>query len=402
MSLRRPSESQSRIIWCALTALALAAIVAVIVGFIRGFGVFVNLLSQVLWPLAIATVLAYLLDPAVNRLEQEKIPRTWGIVIVFVSIVCIAGGILAVVMPPVIQETSTLISKIPDYTGRVQRKLEKWTDNPGPSGTQTHPAGTNAPPEINAANQPAQSARPPAGAANIQQIRAQIISTAKGWLGTVIPKIGDWFLRMLGKATSLMDVAIAAILIPIYTFYFLREKHEIQRLWPRYLPIRDSRAKEELVFIISAINQYMIAFFRGQVIVALVSGALYTIGFLAIGLDYAFLFGFAAVILVIIPVVGATILGVLVVVFTAVQFHDWLHPLAGVLLFAVVQSLESFFYAPRIMGNRVGLHPVVVIIALMAGLTLLGGLLGGILAIPLAAALRVILFRYVWEKNEAG
>jgi predicted PurR-regulated permease PerM len=69
-------------------------------------------------------------------------------------------------------------------------------------------------------------------------------------------------------------------------------------------------------------------------------------------------------------------------------------------LFTVVQSLESFFYSPRIMGDRVNLHPVVVIIALMAGVTLLGGLLGGILAIPLAAALRVLLFRYVWKKSE--
>ncbi|MBU6409575.1 MAG: AI-2E family transporter, partial [Verrucomicrobia bacterium] len=61
--------------------------------------------------------------------------------------------------------------------------------------------------------------------------------------------------------------------------------------------------------------------------------------------------------------------------------------------------LESFFYSPRIMGHRVGMHPVVVIIALMVGITMLGGFLGGILAIPLAAALRVLLFRYVWKKS---
>ena len=81
------------------------------------------------------------------------------------------------------------------------------------------------------------------------------------------------------------------------------------------------------------------------------------------------------------------------------QFGDWLHPVEVLCLFVLVQSLESFLYSPRIMGNRVGLHPLMVIVALMVGMTLLGGILGGILAIPLAAALRVLLFRYVWKKN---
>jgi predicted PurR-regulated permease PerM len=69
------------------------------------------------------------------------------------------------------------------------------------------------------------------------------------------------------------------------------------------------------------------------------------------------------------------------------------------IVFAVVVSLENFFYSPRIMGNRVGLHPLVIIVAVLIGITFLGGLLGGVLAIPLAAALRVILFRYLWDKR---
>src|SRR5580698_8369027 len=115
-----------------------------------------------------------------------------------------------------------------------------------------------------------------------------------------------------------MDVAIAIIVIPIFVYHFLREKREIKRHWAHYLPIRDSRVKEELVFILSATNQYMIVFFRGQVIVALISGVLYTIGFIAIGLHYPFLLGLAAAILVIIPFVGASALGTLGVIFTAI------------------------------------------------------------------------------------
>lgn len=217
-----------------------------------------------------------------------------------------------------------------------------------------------------------------------------------------MPKVGNWLMGLLSRATSLIDVAVALILIPIYTFYFLREKREIKRHWTEYLPIRDSRIKDELVFILLAINQYMIAFFRGQVIVSLIGGVLYTIGLLVIGLDYAFLIGFLAVLLLMVPVVGATILWLLATLLTVVQFGDWLHPLEVLCLFVLVQSLESFLYSPRIMGNRVGLHPLMVIVALMVGMTLLGGMLGGVLAIPLAAALRVLLFRYVWKKNAAN
>jgi len=81
-----------------------------------------------------------------------------------------------------------------------------------------------------------------------------------------------------------------------------------------------------------------------------------------------------------------------------VQYGDWLHPVLVLGVFAVVQTLESLVISPKIMGNRVGLHPLIIIVAVMTGTTLLGGLLGGILAIPLAAALRVILARYVWKK----
>jgi len=80
-----------------------------------------------------------------------------------------------------------------------------------------------------------------------------------------------------------------------------------------------------------------------------------------------------------------------------VQYGDGLHPILVLAVVGLVQALEGLFISPKIMGNRVGLHPLVIIIAVMTGTTLLGGILGGLLAIPLAAALRVILFRYVWK-----
>jgi len=166
------------------------------------------------------------------------------------------------------------------------------------------------------------------------------------------------------------------------------------------MPARNAELKEEMVFVLDSISQYMVAFFRGQVLVAICDSVLYTIGFVSAGLSYAVLLGFAAVLLSMIPFLGAIVLYVAAMTLALVQFGDWLHPLIITGVFAVVQTMESLVISPKIIGDRVGLHPLVIIIAVMTGTTLLGGILGGILAIPLAAALRVILFRYVWKVRE--
>jgi len=142
-----------------------------------------------------------------------------------------------------------------------------------------------------------------------------------------------------------------------------------------------------------------VAFFRGQVLVAICDAVLYTIAFECSGLNYGFLLGFAALFLTMIPFLGAIIICIAGLVLALVQFGDWTHPLIVLGIVCAVQTFESFVVSPKIIGDRVGLHPMVIIIAVIAGTTLLGGILGGVLAIPLAAALRVILFRYVWKKR---
>lgn len=413
--MKPPGDTQLRIVWFALTTFAVALTVTILVGAIWGIGKFLNLLSPVLWPLAIAVVVAYLFDPAVNWLEGRRITRTWGVTIVFVVVFCVFSGVLASVIPQMIKESHKLVQKIPTYTTWVQQRFTDWTDraSKAASTASTHgestnaPAGSNAPPANTSSDSSTLTNSAHASGANSNasstptagQIHNRIVASATDWFGKLLSTIGSWVLSELAKATALIDVLIAVILIPIYSFYFLREKRWIRTNWTHYLPLRDSPAKQELIFIIESINQYMIAFFRGQVLVAICSGVLYTIGFLAIGLDYAFLLGFFCLVLTMVPFLGPLISFIVSLVLTALQFGDWFHPLMTFVIFAVVVSLENFFYSPRIMGNRVGLHPLVIIVAVLIGITLLGGLLGGVLAIPTAAALRVILFRYLWEKR---
>jgi predicted PurR-regulated permease PerM len=111
--------------------------------------------------------------------------------------------------------------------------------------------------------------------------------------------------QVLGFVGTVFGIIAGLALIPIYAFYFLLEKHGINKQWRDYLPVQDSKFKDEAVFVISSINEYIVAFFRGQVLVAICDGIFYTIGFILIGLPYALLLGVLATCLTIIPFLGA-------------------------------------------------------------------------------------------------
>jgi predicted PurR-regulated permease PerM len=118
-----------------------------------------------------------------------------------------------------------------------------------------------------------------------------------------------------------------------------------------------------------------------------------------IGLNFAPLIGAMVVVLTMIPYIGIFICWVPAVLIAAFQFGDWTHPLIVTATFIVIQNLEGIFYAPRIVGNYVGLHPMTVIVSIFVWGLLIGGLLGPILAVPLTATLKVLLARYVWGRQ---
>ena len=188
-------------------------------------------------------------------------------------------------------------------------------------------------------------------------------------------------------------------MVPIYLFFFLKERPRIETRWKDYLPLRESPLKDEVAEVLSQINNYIIAYFRGQLLVCLVDGLLIGSALTAIGLNFAPLIGLLVVVLTMIPYVGIIICWVPAVVIAAFQWGDWTHPAIVTIVFIVIQNLEGMFYAPRIIGNSVGLHPMTVIVSIFVWGLLIGGLLGPILAVPLTATLKVLLARYVWSRR---
>ena len=380
MPIASPTEKQSRIIWFAMTGMSVAAVIGLLVAGVWGLGKVLDLLSPVLWPLAIAAVLACLLAPVVDFFERKNVPRTRAILLVFAMAIAVVLGVLASIVPQIVVETKNLADNIPKYAERLQAEVSDFIAQPPQALRHLFHKSEASPTQPDENKQTA-------------------MNQATDWFTSSLPKIGSWLWGSLLKVFSGFGLLAGLVLIPVYSFYFLLEQRVIERRWKDYLPLQDSKAKDELAFLLDAISGYLIAFFRGQVLVAIVDGVLYTIGFLCIGVNYAFLLGIAAIVLTMIPFLGAIVICVLALLLSFVQYGDWQHPALVLAVFAVVQSLEALVISPKVMGDRVGLHPLVIIIAVMVGTTLLGGILGGILAIPLAAALRVILFRYVWKKD---
>lgn len=405
MNIQPPSEKQARIIWLAVTGLAFAVIAALIVGLVWGMGQALNVLAPVIWPLAVAGVLACLLDPVVGFLTRRNVPRLRAIVVVFAMALLIVVGLASSVVPQLVVQsrelaarTGEIATQLPDRAAQLAANPPSWMPKRGAELIKSlsslgKSAETNAVSEVATVemvtNQVVVNAPPPP---------TDSLDSVANYVTRLLPRFGEWLREVMGFFGTVFTIIAGLALVPIYAFYFLLEKHGINQQWKDYLPVKDSRFKDEVVFVIRSIQEYLVAFFRGQVLVAICDGVLYTIGFIAIGLPYALLLGAIATCLTIIPFLGAITTCVSALVIAVVAFGDWQHPALVVVVFAIVQTLEGFVIQPKIMGDRVGLHPVVIIIALMVGTTLLGGILGGILAIPLAAALRVLMFRYVWKR----
>ena len=369
MNFPSPSDQQARVIWFSITTLAVAIVLSAVGATFWALGSLLNQLASLIVPLAIAGVIACLLDPLVDFLQQKmRIPRIRAILLVFFIGVALVVLMLGTVVPELVVQTNKLAANLPEYSEKFRERFSNWLAE-SPLGQRAKIAWD-------------------------EELGEKAVQALKN----TVPLVQNWLLDHIGTFAVFMSYAVGLALVPVYVFYFLLEKSGIQRNWSDYLPIRESKAKEELVFVLSAINDCIVVFFRGQILVSICSGTLLGLGLLLCGIDYAVLLGALAAVICILPYIGGIITFVLAMILAAVQHGDGRHFLqvAGVFLF--VQLAEGLVYSPRILGNRVGLHPLTIIICVMAGTKLLGGILGGLLAIPITAALRTIMFRYVWKQ----
>lgn len=461
-----PTPLQRQLIWSGLAAFFAALLAALGVGAILLFGWVLSYLQPVLVPVAVAAILAYLLLPAVGWLRRM---RGWNR---RKAVYTVFGAFLSLCL---------LLSFMVVYP-TVRQARAFWTDY-----LSVHPEALSSSPSAG----PQDPSRPPSLAqtklghygtvllekldqsigkrlehlAPVQRFRNQEAQTwdmeeiatwlwdrLSGFLG----ETALFFGRGLSGATSFLGYCLGFALVPVYLFFFLRESATISRSWTDYIPLRRSRLKNEIAETLREINEYLIAYVRGQMVVSVIDAILVTIALTAIGLPYALLLGVLLAILGMIPYLGTLLVMVPAAIIALVHFgasatgtvtgagaatvslggqvtlltasgetltgivaktgengqgvevllhawpwlpQVWAYPLIVVGFFIILQQINSLVTAPKIVGESVGLHPLTVIFSMLFWALLLGGLLGALLAVPLSASVKVLFRRYIWEKK---
>jgi predicted PurR-regulated permease PerM len=324
-------------------------------------GVLIYLLAPVLTPFMVAAILAYMGDPLVDRLENYKLPRTLAVVIVFIVLTLFAVIALLVLIPLLEHQFATLGNKIPGYVEVIQKRFVPWLNSHFDFGLQL---------DIDTIKSSLQAHWKEAGSAAKTLVAYATRSGAilAGWLANLV-------------------------LIPVVTFYLLRDWDILVARIREMLPRKSEPVITQLA---RASDEVLGAFLRGQLLVMLALSVIYTLGLWVAGLDLALLIGMLAGMVSFVPYLGF-IVGIVVAGIAALlQFHDVIHLVYVLIAFGIGQALEGMLLTPMLVGDRIGLHPVAVIFAVLAGGQLFG-FLGVLLALPSAAVIAVIL-RYIHER----
>ena len=417
-----PTAWQRRALWTTLTAFAVVGVGVLALWLVREFGRAVGFLQPVLIPFAVAAVLAFLLDPVVRFVvNRTRWSRHRVVLIVFAVLALLLALLLVSVVPRLYASTSKMVRDLPAYTQKAQTRLLDLVDQaqqrfdrlasalpgPKPNGLEVAPDSGGSPQPVtpDPGGSPPDASTPPGAAASsggeANDLRALVqrqLPELQKRAPAVLTSAWNLFLRSVGGVLGGFGTLLNVIIIPIYLYFLLAEGPEIAKRWKDYVPLRNSPVKTEVVSALTEINGYLVAFFRGQILVCVIDGLLVGTALAVLGLDFAFFIGLLVVVLTIIPYLGIVLCYIPVILIAIVQYGDWRHPIIAVVIMFVVQNLEGYLIAPKIVGESTGLHPLTVIVSVFFWSLLLDGPIGAILAVPLTATLKVLARRYVWER----
>lgn len=410
MNPRYPSPFQRKTLWNALTGLAILVIGLLLAILIWMTGQVLGVLQPVLVPLAVAGIVAYLLDPIVTWLQVKGLSRLKSVIAVFASFLVVIALFAWMIIPPIANQISdehkraslgnnivklgTSLKETPWITHwleRAENKNHKSNTNAGSTLNET--------PSIETIEGPEDSQVAFEDTRLAALLPDDIATKSAGWVKGGTSKLLGYFGLILGFA-----------MMPIYLYYFLKESSGIKSHWHEYVPLKASHFKNEVIETLREINGYLISFFRGQMLVAFIDGILVGIALWIFGLPYGLVIGMCMAVLGVIPYIGNIICLIPACIIAYVHFgqesyqfflgtNPWVYVAAVCVIFFVVQQINSLLTAPKIVGDSVGLHPMTVIFSMLFWSILLGGFIGALLAVPLTAAIKVLFRRYVWERQ---
>ncbi len=311
-------------------------------------------ITELITPVIYSIVFAYLLNPFVNLLERKRIQRLWGVLLIYILVIVIIVILSLIIFPKISNEFQELGKFLTAYyeemNGHINELYIKYSNN-----------FKNLPPEFQSIKDIIME--------NVSKIQLALLDSLRSITASII--------GMFSKIFSF-------IIIPILTFYFLKDKEYFKKKICSLIP---KKIKTDTLRISREIDSALGKFIRGQLIVALFVGIFTVIGLMLLGIDFALVIGLVAGIANFIPFFGPIIGIVPAIIFALLESP--IKVIWVIILFVVIQQIESNILSPKIVGESVGLHPVVVIIALLIGASLMG-IIGMLLAVPVAAIIKIV------------
>ena len=347
-------QSENRINWLIATALT---------------GWLLYLLAPVLTPFVAAALLAYIGDPLADRLQKIRFPRTIAVVTVFLLTFLFLALLVLLVVPMIRTQVSALMQALPGIVAHAEQVWLPW-------------------------------------ASDFLGIEPDADVGLAAFLSRYSDMAGTWgaraFLSLTRSGGAVFAALLSLFLIPILTFYLLRDWDSILKRLGALVP---SSNRETVFKLARDTDDVLGAFLRGQILVMLALSIIYSAGLTLVGLKYAIAIGVVAGLVSFVPYLGF-VFGIALASLTVAMEPNPLWMLVGVVVtFTVAQLIEGSFLTPKLVGDRIGLHPVIVIFSIAAGGQLFG-FFGILLALPAAAVLSVMVrfayMKYLAEHPDAA
>ncbi|MEM7582157.1 MAG: AI-2E family transporter [Acidobacteriota bacterium] len=364
------SNRQRATLATAVTVLSVFVIVCAVAALLWLVGAFFNTFSHVFLPLAVAGIIAMMLKPYYDWFEVKlKLPSPIALVAVFVAILIPLVALVWALGDIVVEQTSDLFSKIPEWwQAAVEQVQLRW-----PQLVEEYDIVTKLTTAVEGKEGALLSA--------LRLVGIQALSAGAG---------------VFGALGSLAGWAV----LPVYIAFFLLIDLKSQTTsWSNAaLPFLKAETRENITYLVNEFVEIIVAFFRGQFVIAFLQGILFAIGFSIVGLRYGLILGILLGFLNVIPYLGSIVgLGVALPLALFQDGGGWSMVLGVLVVFTIVQTIEGYVLTPRIMGEQTGLHPMAIIVAIFFWGSALNGITGIILAIPLTAFF-VVFWRLLQDK----
>jgi predicted PurR-regulated permease PerM len=377
------SERQQSTVAAAITVLSTVVILSAAATIVWLLGAFLGTFSNVFLPLAVAGVLALILKPYFGWFRSKLRSKVLALLAVFLMVLVPGSVLLWLFGDLVVEQFSGLVEKIPTWWQGIEEqlkvrlpRLEEFSEKYG--------------------------------------LEEKFVSATEGKEGVVFSVVQFLADKAISAGAGLFGALgglFSWAVFPVYVAFFLlmesgvagaKESKELDKPFEDWvheaLPFLKPETRESVAYLVSEFVAIIVAFFRGQFLIAFAQGVLYAIGFTLVGLEGGFVLGMMLGFLNIIPYLGSIVgLGVALPLGLIQEGGGWGLVLAVLAVFTVVQTIEGYVLTPKVMGDSTGLHPMAIIVAMFFWGSALNGIVGLVLAIPLTAFF-VVFWRLAREK----